>query len=94
MKKSNGDKAMCNCTLAFLSKNDVQFFPSIFSPFWGENFLVELERKHLGQRPGGKKKKKKNEAEQRRQADFCPKMISNFSLQVSLHFGEKTFWWA
>ena len=48
MNKSNVDKAMCNCTLAFLSKNDVQIFPSIFSPFWGENFLVGSERKYLG----------------------------------------------
>ena len=32
----------------FLSKNDFQFFSSSFSPFWGENFLVGLRRKHLG----------------------------------------------
>ena len=33
LKKSNVDKPMCNCTWAFLSKNDVQFFPIVFSPF-------------------------------------------------------------
>ena len=27
MKKSNMDKPMCNYTWAFLSKNNVQFFP-------------------------------------------------------------------
>ena len=32
-KKSNLDKPMCNCTWAFLSKNNVQFFPSVFSLF-------------------------------------------------------------
>ena len=25
---------------------------------------------------------------------FCPNVMPNFSLQFSLHFGEKTFWWA
>ena len=47
-KKNNVDKPVCNCTWAFLSKNNVQFFPSVFSPFWRENFLVKLGRKHLG----------------------------------------------
>ena len=46
-KKSNVDKPMCNCTWAFLSKNNVQFFPSIFSLLWRENFLVRPGRKHL-----------------------------------------------
>ena len=47
MKKSNMDKPMCNYTWAFLSKNDVQFFPSVFSPFWRENFFMGPGRKHL-----------------------------------------------
>ena len=39
---------MCNCTWAFLSKNNVQFFPLIFSQFWGEKyFLMGLGSKHL-----------------------------------------------
>ena len=42
MKKSNVNKPMCNFTWAFLSKNDVQFFLLIFSPFWGENTWVPL----------------------------------------------------
>ena len=47
-KKSNLDKPMCNCTWAFLSKNNVQFFPLIFSQFWGEKyFLMGLRSKHL-----------------------------------------------
>ena len=46
-RKSNVDKPMCNCTWAFLSKNDVQFFSSIFSPFQRENFLMGPERKYL-----------------------------------------------
>ena len=40
-------KPMCNCTWAFFSKNDAQFFPSFFSLFWRENFLVGLGRKYL-----------------------------------------------
>ena len=43
-KQSNMEKP---CTWAFLSKNDVQFFPSIFSPFWRENVLVGQGEKHL-----------------------------------------------
>ena len=41
-------KPLCNCTWAFLSKNDAQFLPLVFSPIWGENFLMGLGRKHLG----------------------------------------------
>ena len=48
MKKINVDKLMCNYTGAFLSKNDVQIFTSTFSPSWGEIFLIDLGRKHLG----------------------------------------------
>ena len=36
MKKSNMDEAL------------VQFLALVFSPFWGENFLVGLGRKHIG----------------------------------------------
>ena len=32
MKKGNIGKPICNCTWAILSKNDVQFFLSVFSP--------------------------------------------------------------
>ena len=41
-------KPMCNRTWAFPSKNDAQFFPSVFFSFWKENFLVGLKRKHRG----------------------------------------------
>ena len=41
-------KLMCNCTWALSSKNDAQFLPLVFSPIWGENFLMGLGRKHLG----------------------------------------------
>ena len=38
---------MRKCTKIFLSIKQPHFFPSVFSPFLGENFLVGLERKHL-----------------------------------------------
>ena len=40
------------------------------------------------------KKKKNRQAMSKRKkksVNFCPKMMPNFSLQFSLHFGEKTF---
>ena len=33
-ERATWTKPMCNCTWAFSSKNDSQFLPSIFSPFW------------------------------------------------------------
>ena len=38
---------MCKCIRAFLSIKQLHFLPSVFSPFWGENFLVGPGRKHL-----------------------------------------------
>ena len=38
---------MCKCTRTFLSIKLSHFLPSVFSPFWGKNFLVGLKRKHL-----------------------------------------------
>ena len=38
---------MCKCTRTFLSIMQPHFFPSVFSPFWRENLLVSLRRKHL-----------------------------------------------
>ena len=35
-------------TWAFLSIKQPYFLPSIFSPFWEENFLVGPRKKHLG----------------------------------------------
>ena len=32
----------------FLLSSLINFFLSVFSPIWGENFLVSLGRKHLG----------------------------------------------
>ena len=56
------------------------------------------EKSNKRQRVGGKKKKKKKEKKKSRatwtsprataHGHFCPKMMSNFSLQFSLHFGE------
>ena len=43
--KSNVDKHMCNWTWAFLSKNDVQFFPSIFFSIFGRKFFGRPEKK-------------------------------------------------
>ena len=37
-----------NWTWAFLSIKQPYFLPAVFSPFWKENFLVGLGRKHLG----------------------------------------------
>ena len=37
-RKATWMKPMCNCTWA--SRNDVQFFPLVFSLFWRENFFV------------------------------------------------------
>ena len=36
-----------NCTWAFSSKYNDQFLPSVFSPFWRENFLMGSGRKHM-----------------------------------------------
>ena len=48
-KKEELDKLhMCKCTWTFLSIKQSYFLTSIFSPFWRENFLVGLGRKHLG----------------------------------------------
>ena len=38
---------MCKCTLAILSIKQPDFLPLVFSPFWGENFLVGSGRKRL-----------------------------------------------
>ena len=47
-EKSNvRTKPMCKCIRTFLSIKHPHFFPSIFSPFWREKFLVGPERKHL-----------------------------------------------
>ena len=45
MKKSN---VQTKCTKAFLSIKQPHFLSLVFSPFWGENFLVGPERKYLG----------------------------------------------
>ena len=37
---------MCKCTWTFSSIKMFHFLPSVFSPFWGENFLVGSGRKH------------------------------------------------
>ena len=39
-KKELDELLLCKCTWAFLSIKQPHFFPSIFSSFWGENFLV------------------------------------------------------
>ena len=47
-EKSNvWTKPMCKCTRTFLSIMQPHFHLSVFSPFWRENFLVGLRRKHL-----------------------------------------------
>ena len=43
-KKNEEDQ----CGQAHPQYQDVQFFISVFSPFWEENFLVGPRRKHLG----------------------------------------------
>ena len=35
------------CVGAFWATHVSDFLPLVFSPFWGENFLVGLGRKHL-----------------------------------------------
>ena len=44
-KKELDELLLCKCTWAFLSIKQPHFFPSIFSSFWGENFLVSPGRK-------------------------------------------------
>ena len=60
---------MCKYTWTFLFIKQPYFLFSVFSIFWGENFLVGLERKHkkpyhlfsfLPTQPNTLKKKKKN----------------------------------
>ena len=45
-KKELDELPLCKCTWTFLSIKQPHFFPSIFSSFWGENFLVSPGRKH------------------------------------------------
>ena len=45
-KKRKLGQAMFKCTQTFSSIKHIHFFPSIFSSFWRENFLIDLERKH------------------------------------------------
>ena len=49
---------------------------------------IKNEKKNKGKK--GKKKKKKGTGH----GHFCPLSSLIFSLQFSLHFREKTFWWA
>ena len=37
---------MCKCTWVFSSIKQFHFLLLVFSPFWGKNFLVGLQRKH------------------------------------------------
>ena len=39
---------MCKSTWAFLSIKQPYFLLLVFSPFWGEIFLMDSRRKHLG----------------------------------------------
>ena len=48
------------------------------------------KRKTKKQCPRKKRKKKKKRT---KHGHFCPLRSLVFSLQFSLHFGEKTFWW-
>ena len=77
MKKSNVDKAMCNCTLVFLSKNDVQFFLQ-FSLYFREKIFWWDRKENTQVNIQEERKTKKNEAQQRRQA------------HVQLHMGLST----
>ena len=45
-KRGGGGKKERNWTWAFLSIKQLHFLLSVFSLFWGENFLVGLGRKH------------------------------------------------
>ena len=47
-EKKKKKKRKRNWTWAFLSIKQPYFLPPVFSPFWKENFLVGLGRKHLG----------------------------------------------
>ena len=39
-------KPMCKCTWAFSSIKEIKLSPLAFSPFLGDNILVDLGRKH------------------------------------------------
>ena len=47
-KKGNGQLSICKCTWVFLSIKQHHFLFSVFSPFWKENVLMVLEKKHPG----------------------------------------------
>ena len=47
-RKELDELPICTCTYVFLSIKHPPFLPSVFSPFWGGNFLVGLGRKHPG----------------------------------------------
>ena len=57
-----------------------------------EEAMSRRKEKEKRKRKRKKKKKKKKSNVELHKGNFCLKIMSNFSLQISLHFGEKTFW--
>ena len=47
-RKGTDELSMCKSTWAFLSIKQLYFLLLVFSPFWGEIFLMDSRRKRLG----------------------------------------------